>query len=259
LIETARDPLLSGAPNFRDIGGIPACDARLTRPGVLYRSGSLADLPAPDRQRLGDLGIRLYVDLRSATERTSHKVSWPEPAPRIREFEVLPDTRASGRSIMQGLLDDEDGTWTQNLMLQNYSSMPHALAPHARELFQELGATGGAPVVVACTAGQDRTGFVTALLLSALGVTWDCIVADYMESHRHHNPERIANYISKALGDDVGRSPSQAVLDALSPTPAYLCASFALITQDFGTVSRYLAINGVSEHIVSHLRRSYLR
>ena len=39
---------------------------------------------------------------------------------------------------------------------------------------------GGLPAVVGCAAGKDRTGVTIALLLSAVGVPADVIVADYV-------------------------------------------------------------------------------
>ena len=36
--------LLRGAPNARDLGGLPTMDGRMIRPGLLLRSGELAGI-----------------------------------------------------------------------------------------------------------------------------------------------------------------------------------------------------------------------
>ena len=40
--------LLRGAPNARDLGGLPTMDGRTIRPGLLLRSGELAGITEPD-------------------------------------------------------------------------------------------------------------------------------------------------------------------------------------------------------------------
>ena len=64
------DPVVSGAVNLRDVGGLPAGPA-VTRHGVLFRSGNLAQLDEEGTRALGALGLRRIIDLRADDE-----VSW---------------------------------------------------------------------------------------------------------------------------------------------------------------------------------------
>src|SRR5690606_41088400 len=57
-----------------------------------------------------------------------------------------------------------------------YSSMPQSLKPHLR-LYFEQAINGAAPLVVNCSAGQERTGIASALMLSALGIPRDRVLA----------------------------------------------------------------------------------
>ncbi|MGB9339053.1 MAG: tyrosine-protein phosphatase, partial [Polyangiales bacterium] len=59
---------LSGQPNFRDLGGYAAVDGRTVKWGLVFRSGELSQLSDDDLSRLGGLGIRAVVDLRSPQE-----------------------------------------------------------------------------------------------------------------------------------------------------------------------------------------------
>ena len=56
---------MEGIPNFRGLCGLPAADGAQVRPGVMYRSGHLADSTDADRERLQELGIKTVVDLRT--------------------------------------------------------------------------------------------------------------------------------------------------------------------------------------------------
>ena len=67
------DPLVPGAVNFRDVGGLPAGSSR-TRAGMLFRSGNLAQLDEAGVAALDGLGIRRIIDLR-ADEEVAHAPS----------------------------------------------------------------------------------------------------------------------------------------------------------------------------------------
>lgn len=61
--------LLRGAPNARDLGGLPTMDGRTIRPGLLLRSGELAGITEPDAQTLTEYPLRTVVDFRTDLER----------------------------------------------------------------------------------------------------------------------------------------------------------------------------------------------
>ena len=54
-------------------------------------------------------------------------------------------------------------------------------APSFSEIISEL-TSGATPAVFHCAAGKDRTGVVAAILLSAVGVTRDAVIEDFMET-----------------------------------------------------------------------------
>jgi len=64
-----------------------------------------------------------------------------------------------------------------------YAVFPRLLAPSLKAMFQAL-LEARTPLVVHCSAGQDRTGFAVGVLLSLLGVARDTILADYHLSTR---------------------------------------------------------------------------
>src|SRR4249920_802968 len=61
--------LLEGTPNFRDLGGLPTVDGRVTKHGVLFRSSALEELSSRDvRVLIDEIGVRTVIDLRSADD-----------------------------------------------------------------------------------------------------------------------------------------------------------------------------------------------
>ena len=57
--------LLRGAPNARDLGGLPTTDGRTVRPGLLLRSGELAGITEPAAQPLAGYPLRTVVAFRT--------------------------------------------------------------------------------------------------------------------------------------------------------------------------------------------------
>ena len=67
--ESRGAPALTGAFNFRDLGGLPTADGRRTRPGRLFRSDTLQALTVADVTHLvASLGVVLVIDLRDTDE-----------------------------------------------------------------------------------------------------------------------------------------------------------------------------------------------
>ena len=161
------------AANFRDIGCQPTVDGGRTRPGVLFRSDSPQFLHQADAIRLvNDVGLRLVVDLRFANEAKS------EGRGPLEDAEVnylnVPIVGAGGADVQVALLDDTDDS-----LAPYYVSYVQHSAAALLQIYRALAAADGLPALVHCAAGKDRTGVVVAVLLSALGVTDDAIVADY--------------------------------------------------------------------------------
>jgi protein-tyrosine phosphatase len=85
---------LDGAANVRDLGGLPAGNGTVVRPGRLIRSDNLQGLTASDVERLvGEHGVRSVADLRTATEVVSEGPGplTREPRVRIEHLSLLPE------------------------------------------------------------------------------------------------------------------------------------------------------------------------
>ena len=93
-------------------------------------------------------------------------------------------------------------------------------------------------MVIHCTAGKDRTGWATALLLSLAGVSRPDVLADYLRTN-----EFSATSIAAAV-DEVrttsGPSAAAAIEPALGVRASYLNAAFEVVDSRFGGIDRYL-------------------
>ena len=79
---------LSGASNFRDLGGYASQDGRLVRWRRIFRSDHLASLTPQDRQLLAGLGVARAVDFRGQAE--SAALSYELPHVRYQALPIEP-------------------------------------------------------------------------------------------------------------------------------------------------------------------------
>ncbi len=213
---------LSGGSNFRDLGGYRTRDGRTVRRGAVFRSAHLGGLTDEDRAALAGLGVRTIVDRRGVAEaaETPHLI------------DGLP-CRVVGAHIEPGVGDRirgavADGTATPHRMMEfltdHYRDYPRRCAPGFRTLFATLSDGTHRPLVFHCTAGKDRTGFASALLLSLLGVPWETVMEDYLRTN-----DLWTGHIGRYPELDI--DTRAAIVEARTP---YLEAAFDVVRSDFG-------------------------
>ena len=213
---------LKGGSNFRDLGGYRTADGRAVRRSTVFRSAHLGALTDEDRSALSRLGVRTIVDLRGVSEaaETPHLIDGV-------------DCRVVGAHIEPQLGDKirvavADGSATPHLMMQyltdHYRDYPRRCAPGFRTLFATLSDGTHRPLVFHCTAGKDRTGFASALLLTLLGVPWDTVMDDYLRTN-----DLWTGHIGRYTELDI--DTRAAIVEARTP---YLEAAFDVVHQDFG-------------------------
>jgi protein-tyrosine phosphatase len=255
---------LEGAPNFRSVAALPAAGGRRLRTLRLFRSDALHRLTDADLPRLAALRIGAVLDLRRDDERTSAPSRWPAPvAPETLTYDLAPDLQAVRAGGWRDRLADPgfDADAARRWMIDTYARMPGAFAPAVREAVGRLSAAPAAApgaLLVHCTAGKDRTGFVVAMVLAALDVPHDAIVDDYLESSRRRPPAALA----QALAVMGGIEPTPRTLGAIETIAGvrteFLDAALAAVARDFGSVPAYLRACGLDGQTLEALRGAML-
>ncbi len=168
---------LSGAFNFRDLGGFRGAGGRLVAEGLVYRADALHRLSGRDIALLEGLGIERIYDLRSPVELEKDGIGEFERAGR--RYRHLP--------LVSITLSPFDPTidWKQINLLDRYLEMLEEGGDKIRTILEELAEPDCGAVVFHCSGGKDRTGVVAAVILRALGVSDDDIVADYAQSENY--------------------------------------------------------------------------
>jgi protein-tyrosine phosphatase len=249
-VNTAADDaaLLAGARNFRAVQSYKGQGGRVVRANTIFRSGELSRLDSSDLQVVEALNIRLVCDLRTPPEQAEFVSRWPDS--HIRQRLDLPDRgeQDAGQNRLFDLLAKAPGeAGAVAAMEKLYRRKPRAYVKTLPLLFETLLAGDCLPVLVHCHAGKDRTGFVIAMLLAALGVSHDDIVEDYIATARYFPPGREASAMAAWAERSFGITiEPEAAIPMVDARRAYIEASFAVIEQDFGGVDSYLREAGLT-------------
>ncbi|MBC9876138.1 tyrosine-protein phosphatase [Bradyrhizobium sp. INPA01-394B] len=221
----ARHLALQGASNFRDLGGYATADGRTTRWRHIFRSNHLGQLSAEDIAIVRTLGVRSAFDFRGVEERTGGVCVVSEIT--VHSLPIEPTVVAALRAeLARGALT---GPVALEVMRQSYRNYVRHNTHSFRTLFGHL-LEDRAPLVIHCTAGKDRTGFASALILHALGVPDAVIAEDYLLTNSHY--KRDVSSVSDLPVD---------VLDAIgSVETSYLDAAFDAVRRDYGDIETYL-------------------
>lgn len=242
--------LLEGAPNFRDLGGIPVAGGRIAA-GRLYRSEGLQELTDADVATLGDLGVRLVLDLRTPWERETHPSRWPEHAvPALLGADGGHDLRTLRRDQAGKLYADAEGGVAREFLLRMYREFHVTYGPLVGDFVRRITDDGELPAVVHCAAGKDRTGFVIAIVLLAIGTPVEVVEEEYERSDAFFGAERLRPILVERVGSD----PPAGVLEAFRTDIVYLRAALDAVEDEHGSVEAYLRSIGVDD-----VRRRRLR
>jgi len=250
---------LEGTDNFRDIGGYGSSDGRFVRWGMLYRSNNLADLSNDDLRYLTRLHVKLVCDFRSEPERARDPNRSPfEEPPETAELTIAVagvDPNAMQERIRTGI----SGKELERIMLDAYRSFVTEHSDQWKAMFERIEIPSNLPTIVHCTAGKDRTGFASAMVLLALGVPEKTVMEDYMATNRYRASYNtwimrlvpIYSLFRTRAGD------LHPLLDAREP---YLQASLETIQEQYGSVDAYLEQGlGVNAAKRAELREMFLR
>jgi len=246
MTEHPRHLNLAGASNFRDIGGYPAREGRTVRWRQIFRSNHLGSLTDSDIVLLRQLGVRSAFDFRGREERLG--AMCVHDAITVHSLPVEPITVATLRQRMASgrTLSAEDAADVMRHSYRNY--VTHNTAAY-RTLFAHL-IEDRAPLVIHCTAGKDRTGFASALILHALGVPGEVIDEDYLLTNRYY--KRDPAMASTELPEDV-----RAVLAKVDGS--FLAAAYDAVKSSYGSLDNYLSDGlGVGRRERKELETRYL-
>lgn len=257
--------VVDGLYNFRDTGGLPLTSGGSSRSGVLFRSDALAALTEKGTADLAATPIGVVVDLRTPQERATA----PDRLPTTRPFQEVDISILEGAmaGMTQDLLggDGAPAPSPQQISaalsaLPALGDMYVGMLQHGADAFAQIvrlvaASRDDAPtaVLVHCTAGKDRTGVATALLLDAAGVERLAVVADYASSEGNLAGPWADGMLQMVSSLGLPLTPGVRTLVTGTP-PAAIEQALTWVDAGFGDAAGYLASGGLTSAELEALR-----
>ncbi len=235
----ARHVVLEGAPNFRDLGGYETSDGRRVKWGVFYRSDDLAALTDADLEKVAKLGIRLVCDFRSPEEKTAEPDRLPaENPPAVAHLPIGAESfmvKDLRERIGKGELEGLD---LRSMMIEGNRQFATTFAPQYAALFERITQPENRPALVHCTAGKDRAGFASAMILSVLGVPRETVMEDFLLTN-HYTKSATDRQLLMIRIFSLFRTDAELLRPLFGVERAYLEAAFAAIDESYGDFESY--------------------
>ena len=266
---------LEKLPNTRDLGGLKTTDGRSILPNRLIRSGALFGATDNDIKILTEqYGLGTVIDFRTDTERRQKPD--PEIPGVINIFNPILDEKTVGITF-----EEEERREREEPKVIFAGIMDHAVTlggkpeQYIKKLYEDLALSDFAArqygrffdllleaderaVLWHCSAGKDRVGIGTALLLSALSVDRDTVINDFVVTNTYvtDGAEKISLLVKEKTGD---HTLAECVRVLLTVSEDYILHAFSAMEKCSGTIDAYLTERiGLSTDKKHRLRRKFL-
>ncbi|MBN8046975.1 tyrosine-protein phosphatase [Paraclostridium bifermentans] len=243
--------------NFRDIGGCKSSDGRVVKEGLFFRSANLVNLSKNDFQMLKDLNIKTIFDFRDESERLSSPSDIVENINYIR-IPAMPQLKSniaqlgSIKEMMENMFDKNNAF---ELLKEAYYNLP-VNNPAYKELVKLMQNDSNLPILMHCTAGKDRTGVGSAIILMILGVNRSSIVEDYLKSNQSAK-DSINEILS--VQPELKNVPKDKLKYIFGVNETYINEVFKRIDTDFDSTEDYLFKEfNLTKDNIKNLQSKYL-
>ncbi|MFG2296833.1 tyrosine-protein phosphatase [Streptomyces sp. NPDC048603] len=264
--ETIRQIPLQGAVNLRDLGGYSTYTGGRVRQGLVYRSDALGKLTEADITTVSGLGLTKVVDFRIPMEvqydGADRLPSGLTPTSRavsdLGLYGTLVAAISSGDPVKQEqMLGGGRAEAYMRDIYRTFVTSPENRAQFAATL-RDIAAGGQGPLLYHCTSGKDRTGWMSYVLLRALGVPEGSAARDYLASNTYRGAYDAKVREGLKLS---GRMQNPDLLIPLQEVRQdYLDAATAQLAADYGSFYGYLTQGlGLDLRVLADLQKKLVR
>lgn len=259
LREDYRKLPFTGAHNFRDLGGYKTKDGRSIKWGKIYRSDNLHSLTDEDLKYMKRLNIESVVDFRSIEERENEPDRLnPDMTQVLLPIKFQPK-EMDDDTIKNLMKDLTFGDLDSSNLLRDFNiAIVEEFTEEYKNFFRYIIENNADPFVFHCTAGKDRAGFASAMILTILGVPREKVIEDYLLTNTY-----VKDHVDDKMLEIELKTFFRADTDNLRKISLveerYLQAAFDTIDSKWGGMDRYIseALN-LNEEDILKLQDFYL-
>ena len=176
-----------GINNLRDLGGKKTSGNKTLKKGLFLRCAAPTDWNDSVKKQVMALKKPLIIDFRGVQEEKNNPSKIPKEflSKRI-HLPIEPKVSELLRGLNQ---IDKSNTAKIDQIFQNaYRKYTIENIQTFETFFEILFDNPDSTIMFHCTAGKDRTGFASALILSLFGVKKETLINDYLLSNKTYKP-----------------------------------------------------------------------
>ena len=231
-IVSARSSTMDNIQNFRDMGGYATGEGKIVKWGKVFRSGQLDALSREDSIRINELGIRTIIDLRTEREAALHPTRYTN-ARIVRIPIAVGETTDVIQRVVDGKMRKGDAQiFMEDEYLQFVTDNSDAFA-QALQVFLDA---DNYPILFTCSYGKDRSGFLGAMLLTALKATRETILTDYLTSNQYISADHLME-----MASCLSTEAQESITVFLTADEHLMDLAFRKIEKEYGSTEKYLS------------------
>lgn len=260
-------PDVTGCKNLRGLGKIRVANGKTVKSGLFLRSGELSHMTADDYKKLPQIG--LVIDLRGDADRLAAPDVLPEGSKYLNFAVENPSQSrfASGEEAIDKKIEKmvSSAKEKKSTVLQDtgYSALARDKKIEAYfktlsnndfqkalvSIITEISGNAGHAVIWHCSAGKDRTGILSAVLLSLLGASEEDIVSDYLISDLSCREDRaLAERLASKYTDD--EDIISEISNRFGVVPDWIEAILCELKRAGGAKAYCLSLDGLTEELI---------
>lgn len=247
--------------NFRDIGGWKTNEGNLMKSGVLFRSDELSRITVNDRALLQKFNIKVICDLRTPKEYNKK----PAPLPLIKGINIFniplhnQETHTINRKqLLKFFFAKSGGVEFREFSRSYYHHIAFDRTSQIKEIITVLSHESNLPALIHCTAGKDRTGYISALIQLLVGIPYETVVQEYLMTN-HFYETRMEKLIKVMKWLTLFQVPPGRMKLILTAQRKDLDEVHDSIIRKYGSIETYLCeICEIEQNIILKLKNLLL-
>ena len=186
-----------GINNLRDLGGKKTSENRTLKKGLFLRCAAPTEWNEQVKNQMAALNKPFIIDFRGVQEKKNNPSQIPKEflSKRV-HLPIEPKVTDLLRKLNE--VDRSKKPEIDKIFQQAYRKYTIENIGTFEEFFNILFDNPGSTIMFHCTAGKDRTGFASALILSLFGVANKTIIDDYLLSNKTYKPtQKVKGEVQK--------------------------------------------------------------
>jgi len=239
------------SPNFRTYNSLKNKEGKTFKPSALFRSGSISSLTNADKEKILNLKLNTIVDFRTDFEisrEPDDTLGLSVKSIRIPMGNISRESSMTMFSVLNNANSTE--TTVDSMMLSFYKNFSESVASY--KAFFNVLLQPDSKILFHCSAGKDRTGIASALLLTALDFDQQTIFEDFLRSNeavKSIDLEKMKMY----------GIPEKYAMILMKVKPDYLKEAIIKINDKYGSVEKMMATElGIGSKEKELLKSKYL-